>query len=188
MDAEREGLAVTIGRRVRAFRQARGWTLDDAAERSGVSRRMIVKVEKGETNPSVGTLLRLGDALGVGLPTLVARDDAAPAALTPRGEGTTLWASPAGGEGVLLSGSSTPDVLALWRWTLMPGDVHESDAHARGTREILHVTSGTVTLGTSSDRTELAVGDTLSFGGDQPHSYMNASHDPASFTLVVSQP
>jgi transcriptional regulator with XRE-family HTH domain len=188
MDAEREGLAVVIGARVRALRHARGWTLDDAAERSGVSRRMIVKVEKGETNPSVGTLLRLCDALGVGLPALVARDEATPAALTPRGDGATLWASPWGGEGVLLSGSSTPDVLALWSWRLMPGDTHTSDAHPAGTREILHVTSGAVTLSMSSNRVELAEGDTFSFGGDQPHSYANAGHNPATFTLVVSQP
>jgi transcriptional regulator with XRE-family HTH domain len=188
MDAEREGLAVTIGARVRALRQALGWTLDDAAERSGVSRRMIVKVEKGETNPSVGTLLRLGDALGASLPTLVARDDAAPAAVTPRGEGTILWASPAGGEGVLLSGSSTPAVLALWSWRLMPGDTHASNAHPAGTREILHVTSGAITLSISSDPMELSEGDTFSFGGDQPHSYANAGHEPATFTLVVSQP
>ena len=65
-------LAALIGGRVRASRQANGWTLDQMAERSGVSRRMVVKVEKGDTNPSVTTLLLLSDALGIGLPTLVA--------------------------------------------------------------------------------------------------------------------
>ena len=32
---------------------------------------MVVSVEQGAVNPSVGTLLRLSDALGVGLPALV---------------------------------------------------------------------------------------------------------------------
>ena len=36
-----------------------------------MSRRALVNVEQGAANPSVGTLLRLSDALGVGLPALV---------------------------------------------------------------------------------------------------------------------
>lgn len=64
-------LAVAIGSRVRQERQSRGWTLDQLAEATGGSRRRVVNVEQGGANPSVGTLLRISDALGVGLPTLV---------------------------------------------------------------------------------------------------------------------
>ncbi|MDQ4137329.1 MAG: helix-turn-helix domain-containing protein, partial [Actinomycetota bacterium] len=66
-----ESLASTIGARVRSERQSRRWTLDHLAELAGVSRRMLVNVEQGSTNPSVGTLLKISDALGVGLPALV---------------------------------------------------------------------------------------------------------------------
>ena len=66
-----EAVARTIGRRVRAGRTERGWTLDVLAQRSGVSRRMLINVEQGATNPSIATLLRLADALGIGLPALV---------------------------------------------------------------------------------------------------------------------
>ena len=52
-------------------RQSRRWTLDQLAGAAGVSRRMVVNVEQGAANPSVGTLLRISDALGVGLPSLV---------------------------------------------------------------------------------------------------------------------
>ena len=55
-----------IGARVRQERQSRRWTLDQLAEAAGVSRRMVVNVEQGAANPSVGTLLRISDALGVG--------------------------------------------------------------------------------------------------------------------------
>jgi DNA-binding XRE family transcriptional regulator/quercetin dioxygenase-like cupin family protein len=181
-------LASAIGGRVRAGRLARRWTLDEMAEHSGVSRRMIVKVEKGETNPSVAILLSLGDALGIGLPSLVADRDGTPTALTRHGEGVTLWTSPGGGTGILLGGTPAPDVLALWQWTLMLGDVHESDAHSLGTREILHVVGGTVTLGMSAERLELGAGDTIAFAGDQPHSYANAGIETATFTLTVSEP
>ena len=71
MDQGTAGLALAIGARVRQERQARGWTLDHLAEAAGVSRRMLVNVEHGAANPSVGTLLKISDALGVGLPALV---------------------------------------------------------------------------------------------------------------------
>ena len=71
MDEGTSALASAIGVRVRQERQARRWTLDRLAGAAGVSRRMVVNVEQGAANPSVGTLLRIGDALGVGLPSLV---------------------------------------------------------------------------------------------------------------------
>ena len=68
MDQSTAALASAIGMRVRQERQSRRWTLDQLAEAAGVSRRMVVNVEQGAANPSVGTLLRISDALGVGLP------------------------------------------------------------------------------------------------------------------------
>lgn len=64
VDGGTAALASVIGARVKQERQARGWTLDQLAEAAGVSRRMVVSVEQGDVNPSVGTLLRLSEALG----------------------------------------------------------------------------------------------------------------------------
>jgi len=80
MDGTSAALASVIGSRVKQQRQVRGWTLDQLAETAGVSRRMVANVEQGEANPSVRTLLRLSDALGIGLPALVAPAPSAAAA------------------------------------------------------------------------------------------------------------
>ena len=82
MDQDTADLALAIGARVRQERQARRWTLDQLAEVAGVSRRMVVNVEQGSANPSVGTLLRISDALGVGLPSLVDRPQPTPVKVT----------------------------------------------------------------------------------------------------------
>jgi transcriptional regulator with XRE-family HTH domain len=68
MDKSAAALALAIGVRIKQERQSRRWTLDRLAEAAGVSRRMVVNVEQGAVNPSVGTLLRISDALGIGLP------------------------------------------------------------------------------------------------------------------------
>ena len=54
----------TLGRRARAARLARGWTLREVAERSGVSSRFLVQLEAGAGNISVRRLADLAGALG----------------------------------------------------------------------------------------------------------------------------
>ncbi len=188
MDESTAALATAIGTRVRQERQARGWTLDRLAEAAGVSRRMVVNVEQGAANPSVGTLLRVSDALGVGLPALVAVPQPKPLRVTRGGEGAVLWSSEAGGRAVLVAGTESPDVTELWDWTLGPGDAHASEAHTPGTRELVQVQEGTVRLEVAGEPVTLAAGDAATFPGDVAHGYANPGPDPARFTLVVFEP
>jgi transcriptional regulator with XRE-family HTH domain len=188
MDGSTAALAVAIGARVRQERQTRGWTLDQLAEAAGVSRRMVVNVEQGAANPSVGTLLRISDALGVGLPTLVAIPQPKPLRVTRSGDGAVLWSSEAGGRGVLVAGTESPDVTELWDWTLGPGDAHASEAHTPGTRELVQVQQGTVRLEVAGEPVTLAAGDAATFPGDVAHGYANPGPDPARFSLVVFEP
>jgi transcriptional regulator with XRE-family HTH domain len=181
-------MALAIGGRVRQERQSRRWTLDRLAEAAGVSRRMVFNVEKGSANPSVGTLLRLSDALGVGLPALVEPLRPKPVKLVRDGEGAVLWTGAAGGRGVLVAGTQPPDVSELWDWTLGAGDRHDSVAHAQGTEELLQVHAGTVTVEVADQSHGLMPGDALTFPGDVSHSYANHGDQPARFSLAVFEP
>lgn len=188
MDQETAALASAIGLRVRQERQGRGWTLDRLAEAADVSRRMVINVEQGAVNPSVGTLLRISDALGVGLPALV--EPPAPQLLrvVRRGEGATLWTGDAGGRGVLVAGVQTPDAVELWDWSLGPGDRHESEPHREGTQELVHVHKGSVAVEVDGQSVTLGPGDALAFRGDVPHAYAAAKARAASFSLAVYEP
>ena len=149
---------------------------------------MVVNVEQGAANPSVGTLLRIGDALGVGLPSLVEPPEPKAVKVTRRGEGATLWTGDAGGRGVLVAGTEPPDVLELWDWTLAPGDRHDSEAHVHGTKEILQVREGTVAVEVAGQVEVLEVDDAISFASDVAHSYANPGTAPARFVLTVFEP
>jgi transcriptional regulator with XRE-family HTH domain len=188
MDRSTAALALAIGVRVKQERQSRRWTLDQLAAAAGVSRRMVVNVEQGAANPSVGTLLRIGDALGVGLPALVEPPQANAAKVTRCGEGATLWSSESGGRGVLVAGTGSPNVLELWDWTLGSGDRHESEAHTPGTKELLQVQEGTVAVEVGDQSVVLEAGDAVAFPGDVAHSYANPGTTPARFTLAVFEP
>lgn len=118
MDEPTELLSRTIGARVKNERQARKWTLDHLAEHAGVSRRMVVNVEQGLANPSVGTLLRLSEALGVSLPALVEPPTPQQVTVTRAGNGATLWTGENGGRGILMASSNSPEALELWELAL----------------------------------------------------------------------
>jgi transcriptional regulator with XRE-family HTH domain len=188
MDIGAATLAAAIGTRIRRERRARRWTLDQLAEAAGVSRRMLITVEQGAANPSVGTLLRLSDALGVGLPALVEPARPRPVKITRRSAGATLWTGEFGGRGVLVAGTERPDVVELWDWTLGPGDQHVSETHAPGTKELAHVLQGRVVIDVGDESIALDVGDAVSFHGDLPHSYANPGTKPARFCLAVFEP
>lgn len=186
-----ETVARVIGQRVRAGRRREGWTLDQLARRSGVSRRMLVNIEQGGTNPSIATLLRLADALGIGLPSLVdpTGEGSDPVVVRRAGEAPAVWTTPAGGAAVMVAGTDRPEVVELWDWRLGPDDVHRSDAHRTGARELLLVLSGTLELVVGDDEYRLRSGDSVTFDGALPHAYRNASATrPARFALAVYEP
>lgn len=188
MDDETATLALAIGARVKQERQARRWTLDQLADAASVSRRAVVNVEQGAANPSVGTLLRISDALGIGLPALVAPPAPKPVAVTRAGEGAALWTGEHGGRGVLVAGTEPPDVVELWDWSLGPGDRHDSEAHTAGTRELLWVREGEISVQVDDQTVTLGPGDAMSFPGDVPHAYATTGDAPASFALTVFEP
>jgi transcriptional regulator with XRE-family HTH domain len=188
MDTGTTALATAIGLRIKQERLSRHWTLDQLAEAAEVSRRMVVNVEQGAVNPSVGTLLKISDALGVGLPALVEPPNLSLVRTTPAGEGAELWSGDAGGRGVLVAGTERPNVLELWDWTLGSGDRHASEAHTPGTKEVLHVHDGEVTLEVADKSLTLKPGDAASFPGDVVHSYSNLGSGLARFSLAVFEP
>ena len=178
-----------VGRRVRQARSERGWTLDELAEHSGVSRRMIVNVEAGTSNASLATLLRLANALHVSLSALVEDADpgAGPTVTRPDGR-TPLWIGRFGGTAVMVASADTPDMLELWDWTLEPGDEYRSPAHRPGTHELIHVLRGRLRLSVGDAVHELRAGDAISVEAIEPHAYACAGRSTTRFSMTVLEP
>jgi transcriptional regulator with XRE-family HTH domain len=62
----------SLGRRLRELREARSWSLKRLSTESGVSIAAIQKIESGETNPNLLTVLTIADVLGESVDRLVA--------------------------------------------------------------------------------------------------------------------
>jgi len=64
-----------VARTLQALRTERGWSLDQLAARSGVSKGVLVALEQERSNPSLATLARISDAFGVPVTRLVEISD-----------------------------------------------------------------------------------------------------------------
>lgn len=70
---------------LRRMREAQGISIEELAERSGLSFRGVVYIEHGKRNPSLATLLNLARGLDIGPSRLLEVFDSA-----PRGSDDTL--------------------------------------------------------------------------------------------------
>lgn len=185
---EPDAVAAAIARNARKLRAERQWSLEALAARAGVSKGMLVQIEQARTNPSVGTLCRIADAYGVTLAQLVELSDTASVRVVGADEVIRLWAGEEGSAGDLLVGVDRREHVELWRWTLAPGDSHASEGHLEGTREMLAVLSGTLTLEVGDQSYTVRAGGAVLFDGHHDHVYRNAHKRPLDTVLVVIQP
>ncbi|GAT67484.1 helix-turn-helix transcriptional regulator [Planomonospora sp. ID91781] len=182
-----ETITAAIANNVRAQRAHRQMTLDELAARSGVSRGMLVQVEQGRTNPSINTLTRIADALGVTVARMVEVSDT-PVVRVVHPADVVTFAHGRASAARLLVGTDAPAILELWDWRLAPGDHHDGDAHPPGTREMLTVLEGELTLTVYGRSHVVGTDGAVVFSADRPHRYANEGEGPLRFVMVVTEP
>jgi transcriptional regulator with XRE-family HTH domain len=178
-------VTAALARNVRSLRQGRGWTLAALAARSGVSKGMVVELEQGRTNPSVATVSRLATALGVGVARLVEVGNEPELRVVTGDEAVRLWGGAEGGWGAFLVGTQHPATTELWDWMLEPGDAYEGEIHPEGSRELLYVLEGEITLVLDHQhRTTLPQQAAALYTADRPNRIENGGAVPARAIMV----
>ncbi|PJE97880.1 transcriptional regulator [Streptomyces carminius] len=181
-------LSQSLARSLKRLRTERGFTLDALAARAGVSRGMLIQIEQARTNPSLGTVVKVADALGVSLTGLLESDREPAVRLVPADRMARLWSTAAGSHSTLVAGAEAPGPLELWTWRLMPGEGSASDPHPTGTTELVHVTAGVLTLTVDGTDHEVPAGASAAFESNVPHGYRNDGGEPVEMTMAVSVP
>jgi transcriptional regulator with XRE-family HTH domain len=183
-----DAINTIVGKNLVAQRKARGLTLDQLALASGVSRGMVVQIEQGKTNPSVATLCRLANALAVPISRLIEQTVQPSAYKTRLAEAQELWRGGAGGWGRLITGFDDPSVLEFWEWRLSPREFYDGIAHPPGTKELLFVSAGTLTVTAGVVSETVAPQEALVFSADVPHRYANEQDEDVVFMMIVVEP
>jgi len=181
-------LSGALARILQSLRAERGWSLDQLASRSGVSKGVLVALEQGRSNPNLATLARIGDAFGVPVTRLVDVSDEPVVRITGPEQARVLWRGEAGGTGTIIAATEPPWAVELWRWTLQPGERFGGDAHGPASKEMSWVESGTVALTVAGRRYVVPASRCARFPGSLPHFYANEGPEPALITMIVVVP
>ena len=181
---------IDLAERVRALRTAQGWTLAQAAERAGLARSTLSKIENGHLSPTYEALKKLATGLGMSLPRLFtsAPSDQVTARLTTTvsGEGQPLLTTTYEHE-LLGKGLSRKDMLP-YRTRIRARRVEEFEGWVRhGGEEFLYVLTGRIRLYTEFyEPQDLARGDSVYYDATMGHNVISTSADDATILWVTS--
>ena len=182
MSTIEDEISLRIGRTVKRQREAVALSLRMLATRSGISSSMISDIERGAKSPTVITVVRLAQALGVSAASLIdgGTDQATRIRVLRRDDGAggdhpARWKS--------LGPAGPGSRIDFVRYQIPPSTVlGPAAAHAPGTVEHMHVATGTVRVTVGDETAELSAGDSCSCRTDAPHGVENP--DPSAEALI----
>lgn len=175
--SDRSDVLSHVSSNLKRLRNAAGLSQAALAETSGVSRRMIVNLEGGDTNVSLSSLDKLAWALGVDFVGMVA-DPSVNAKRTWRGASEASTAT-------LLGSVPAAASAQLWSWSLSVGDTYVAEPDPQGWHEMVFVSEGRLRIDKEDGAVTVSAQDFAIYSSAQQFSYSNAGTEIVRFTRVV---
>lgn len=182
LPVEPSAAPVAIGSRIRAARQAQRLTIEHVADATGLTKGFLSRVERDLTSPSVASLVTLCQVLSIAVGDLFAVPETH---LTRRDGGPRISL---GGEGIVerLLTARSERRLQLIHAEIAPHGRGESELYAVDCEvDVLHIVSGQLTLIMTNESFDLQAGDTLSFPGREPHTWINSTDQPVQALWIL---
>ncbi len=181
------GLTASIAHTVRAARLARDLSVSGLAERSGVSRAMIAKVERGESEPTAALLSRLCVALQMTLSELVARAEGGDERLV-RAADQPVWTDPDSGYRRRAVSPAGRGALELVEVELPAGAEvsYPADSYAFISQQVW-VLDGRLRLQEGEVQHVLEPGDCLQLGPPSPCTFHNEGRRTCRYLVALAK-
>jgi len=176
-----------VGRRIKEIRTKHSLTLDELSLKSGVSKSMLSQIESENVNPTIATVWKIANGLGIQFQALLEGKDEPQTSIhvTRASEATLLDSDDQAVHFQVLSPLKLADDLEFYILNLQPGGILDSQAHYRGTEEYLTVLEGRIRVVTGDKEEELDRGDFIIYDVDQAHRIQNIGGTDARVHLVV---
>lgn len=173
--------------RVREARRRQGLSLEALADRSGVSRATLSKIERGDRNPSLHAAVQIAEGLRTPLGELIGQSPSASVTIVRHGTAQRLVdeTTKIARESLLAVRRGTE----LVRYTLpAQASTELFPAHEVGAREGFFVLAGQVRITSGEATVDLAAGDAAVTPGDREHRISNTGDAEASLLLILTRP
>jgi transcriptional regulator with XRE-family HTH domain len=185
MALSHEALSVDVGKRLHELREAREISMRALAARSGLSANALSMIERGRTSPSVSTLYKLAEALGVPVTEFFAPGvDKQRAVLVRTDERTRVPFAHGVWEG--LGGEKFTGRVEPFVMTLETGASSGTHPMVHTGHEFVYVLRGRLEYLVEDERYELEAGDSLLFAAQLQHRWRNPGHTVANVLIVLS--
>jgi transcriptional regulator with XRE-family HTH domain len=176
-----------LARRLRLERETRDWSLADLAERSGVAKATISKIEREEASPTAVILVRLAGAFDLTLAGLLLRAEGE-GKLLSRVADQPVWRDPETGYRRKQVFSRPDHPLEMARIELPAGQrlafPASSYAHIR---QAVWVLTGQLVVVDGGERHVLNVGDCLGFGPPSDATLANERSESCTYLVVLAR-
>ncbi|MEI8259556.1 MAG: XRE family transcriptional regulator [Deltaproteobacteria bacterium] len=170
---------------VRHLRKTRGYSLDDLAARSAVSRASLSQIETAKTNPTIAILWKIASGLGVPFAGLLGDERVERVQVLHRNDQQVLRSADGRMESRPLMPAGASPSVEMYELRLTPRGISASEPHAKGTTETLIVLTGALRLRVADEVHELGAGDTVFFHADVLHSYENPGRIEARYHNLI---
>lgn len=180
-------LSIIVGDNLRQLRRKHGFSLEQLAQISGVSRAMLGQIETGKSAPTINLLARIAEALNVSVPSLISNSETGGTVVVPRDRAMILTSSDGGFTCRALFPIGNPQGIEVYDVTIASNHTEYVAAHAPGAKKRLIVVSGEleVTVGEESPA-RLSEGDAILFNADSAHCLRNSGDKEVKAFLVVT--
>ncbi|GAA5066848.1 quercetin dioxygenase-like cupin family protein [Thermocatellispora tengchongensis] len=172
-----------VAARLGELRRERGLTLTALAEWTGISAAHLSRMEKGERQPSIGSLIQLARAYGVSLGELVG-DERSHEHHVVRGATVPVHEGP-DGPYAMMTGLGPRSALEAVRLELTADRPRHTASHSG--EEWLYVVRGEIVARIGADEVTLTAGDALHFDAEARHSLWSRN-GPATVLIVSVAP
>ena len=174
-----------VGARVRSLRRERGLTIEQLAAATGLTKGFISQLERDRTAPSLSSIARICDALGVRLSVIFEREPA-PALVRKHERPTVDSYFPT--QNHLLSSRDEPRFQAI-ESEVAPGEGAGAELYSLpGEVEFVYVLAGSLELKVGDEVHVLEEGDALTYQLSKAHTWRNASTTEVLRVLWVAVP
>ncbi len=167
-----------VGPRLRRVRDQRGLTLTEAAQRTGMSKSTLSRLETGQRRPSLELLLPLAQAYRVPLDDLVG----APEVGDPR-----IRLRPRSINGRTVLPLTRPGGIQAWK-IVIPRTQSEPQPRAHDGFEWLYVLSGRMRLVLGDRDLVLSAGEAAEFDTQVPHWFGSTGEESAEVLSIFGRP
>jgi len=178
-----------IAERLARLRAERGWTLDELAELTGISRATLSRLERSELSPTAAMLGRLCATYGWTLSRLMAEAETRPPHLVPALE-QTEWSDPESGYRRRVISPPSPGLRGELVEVRMPAGASVSfeQAPIAGLEHHLWMLAGSLTLEVEGSTFRLRAGDCLRYVLAGPTRFQVTGKQDARYAIAMVRP